>query len=415
MKQIENAPIFKRIVAAVMDGLFAIFMFFILLTYVATPIGNKATDYEKCVSEIYQQQIASHLFMLLQQNDNGDYKIIEVKDYTEKLDASYFQKIHDIFDLAQVTNDDYIRYLNYYYTVYLTGDISKVELPSGQQFDPIKDNFVSPVYDVEIEGKKPIEIYTSRYFNTTIMGLSPEGEVNESEYYDYPIKDNVTDYEGLPVIKEGVDADKVNKDLCTRVYKATKEFAETDYMASRLKEIKRIQLWEIIPTYIFVVSMIYIVVPLLFKNGETLGKVSMNIGIVSSNGYKAKKTQILLRSLVFVTEISLSLFIIGYSLASFATLGVGCFIMMACVVFTKKQQAPHDLLAMTIEVDTKKSVYFENAKQENRYEKQVQDNIESLNKYEPENPNIIQVGSTIVDDRFKPKKEKNTKTEKDEK
>ena len=415
MKNVELAGLFKRIVAAVMDGLFAVFMFFLLVTYVTTPIANKASKYQQHVMDIYQQEIASHLYLLLQQNDNGDYVTVEVKDYVTKLENNSYKRIHDIYDIAQVSTDDYIRHLNYYYTVYLTGDVSRVELPKEGSYDPIADGFVSPTYNIEIDGKLPKDIYTARYFNTTIMGLSPQGEENQSEYYAYPLKEGNPDYEGLPVVKEGVDADKVKEDIRKRVYIATKQLYESDYIASRQSEIRSIQLWTEIPVYVFVVGIVYVMFPLIFKNGETLGKLSLGVGIVSKNGYKAKKRQILFRSLVFLVEITFSLFIVGYGLTSFATLGVGCVIMMAVAVFTKSHQAPHDLAAMTVVADLKKSVFFESASEENKYEKQVNQNIENLNKYEPENPNIIQVGGTIIDERYKPKKEKKSKTEKNEK
>ena len=415
MKNVELAGLFKRIVAAVMDGLFAVFMFFILVTYVTNPIANKTSKYQQYVMDIYQQEIASHLYLLLQQNSNGDYVTIEVKDYVEKLDNNAFKRVHDIYDIANISNDDYIRHLNYYYTVYLTGDISRVELPKEGSYDPIIDGFVSPTYNTPIDGKLPKDLYTARYFNTVIMGLSPEGEENTSPYYDYPIVSGNKDYEGIPVIKEGVDANKVKEDMRSRVYKATKALYESDYISYRQGEIKKIQLWCEIPVYIFVIGVLYVLVPLLFKNGETLGKLSLGVGIASKNGYKVKKRQILFRSLVFVVEITFSLFIVGYGLTSFATLGVGCVIMMAVAVFTKSHQAPHDLAAMTVVVDMKKSVFFESATEENKYVKQVQENIDNLHKYEPENPNIIQVGGTIIDERYKPKKEKKSQNKKQKK
>lgn len=415
MKTIEQASLFKRVVAAVIDALIAVFVFFGLISFVTNPIGLKATKYNDYVKEIYQQEVASHLYVMVQQEDSGKYVVIEVKDYTEKLDNKSYKEIGDIYQNKLISSADYIRYLNYYYTVYLTGDISRVELPSTGEYDPIEDEFVSPTYNVEINGKLPKDIYTARYFNTTIMGLAPEGEENKSQYYEYPVVDEVVNYEGLPVIKEGVDDSKVKEDLRERVYNATKDFVNSDYISSRQKEIRRIQLWEQIPAYVFVIIVFYLVIPLLFKNGETLAKKMLGLGIASSNGYHVKKRQILFRSAVFVVEITFSLFVVGYGLTSVATLGVGCFIMLMVAIFTKKHQAPHDFAAMTVEIDVKKSVFFENANQENRYQKTVQENIDNLNKYEPENPNIIQIGSTIIDERFKPKKQKKSKENKNEK
>ncbi len=415
MKTIESASLFKRVVAAAMDALLAVFVFFILVSYVTTPIALKASDYRTNVLEIYQQDVSSHLFLMLQLDDAGEYSPVEVKDYKQKLDSESFKKVTDIYQIKALTATDYIKYLNYYYTVYLTGDVSRVELPQEGDYDPINDHFVSPYYNVEIDGKLPKDIYTARYFNTTIMGLSPEGEENKSTYYAYPVVDDVINYEGIPVLKEGADVEKAKEDMRKRVYDATKDFVSTDYIKSRQARIRSIQLWEQIPVYVFVVSIFYVVIPLLFKNGETLGKKSLGLGVVGSSGYQVKKRQIFFRGFVFVLEITFSLFIVGYGITSIATLGVGCFIMLMIAIFTKKHQAPHDFAAATMEIDIKKSVYFDNATAEDRYKKMVEGSLENLHQYEPENKNIIQVGGTIIDERFKPQNQKKSQTSKKKK
>ena len=407
MKTIETAPLFKRIVAAAMDALLVIFLFFIIVSYVTTPIATKTSKYEEYALEIYQQEVSSHLYMMMQQNSDGEYEVLEVKDYSEKLNGSSFKTIYPIYNIGSVTTNDYIRYLHYYYTVYMAGDLSKVELPNVDA-EAKKNEYISPIADAEK--------YTARYFNTKIMGLSPQGEANQSEYYDYPLNGDISiNYEGVPVVKSGADESKVKEDIRDRVYTATKELIKSEYIDSRQSKIKSIQLWSEIPVYVFLIGIFYVLIPILFKNGETLGKKTLGLGIAATNGYHAKKRQILFRSLIFVIEISFSLFIVGYGLTSFATLGVGCVIMMLVAVFTKNHQAPHDLAAMTMEISMKKTVFFENAEEENRYHKQVQENIDNLHKYEPENPNIIQVGSKIIDPKFKPKKEKKTKNKQDEK
>ena len=66
---------------------------------------------------------------------------------------------------------------------------------------------------------------------------------------------------------------------------------------------------------------------------------------------------------------------------------------------------------MTMEIDMKKSVFFENANEEDRYHKRVENNIEELNKYEPENPNLIQVGGEIIDPDLKKKIDEKNKNQ----
>ena len=119
-----------------------------------------------------------------------------------------------------------------------------------------------------------------------------------------------------------------------------------------------------------------------------------------------KKRQILFRQLVLFAEVSLSLFIVGFGLTSIATLGVGGVIILIVILFNKQRKAPHDFAAMTLPIDIKTSVFFSNAKEEDRHVKKVQENIDKHHSYEPENVNIIQVGSKIVNEDLKKKIDK---------
>lgn len=418
MKKIEIASMFRRIVAAAMDAIVAFFVYFILVTYVATPIAQKASKYNDYVVDLYQYEVASHLYTLCQQDNTSKYVPIEVKDFSEKLDNNYLQKITETRSVSDYTASDFIRKLQYFYTVYLTGDVSKVELPNNTEtrtYDAIKDKFVSPNYDKPIDGKLPSEIYTMRYFNVEIMGLPKEGEENKSPYYAYPIVDDHIDYEGTPVLKEGVSEYDPKDDLKNKLYTATSKLYYSDYIQELNKNIKIIQLWCYIPTFVFVMCFFYLLWPLVFKDGATLGKKTMSLAVIAKNGYSASKLQILSRQGIFILEVSFCSFVLGLGLTSVAMIGVGAVIMLVVALCNKNKCAPHDFAALTIVVDQKTSVYFDNVKQEDKAIKRVDENIENLHKYEPENVNIIQVGSKIVDPKIKQEVEENRKKEKQEK
>lgn len=414
MKKIDTAPLFRRILSALMDGIVVFFVYFILVMYAATPIARKASNYDQYVTDIYHYDVASHLFIWMQQDDTGRYNPIEVIDFSEKLDNEYLQRIDEVRSVDAMSLDQRIEHLQYYYTVYLTGDVSRVELPNNTEsktYDAIGDRFVSPHYQDKIDGKLPIEVYTKVYFNTKIMGLSPEGEENKSPYFTYPIKEGNPDYEGLPVLKEGADAEAAKKAVNEMLYTATKEFYYSDYIVKLQSSVRSIQLWTYIPTYILVVGSFYLLVPMLLKNGATFGKATLGLCLVSSTGYTAKKRQILFRQLIFIAEISFSLFIVGFGLTSIATLGIGGVIMLIVALANKAHKAPHDFAAMTLVADAKTSVFFDNAKAEEIKVKTVQENIDKLHEYEPENNNIIQVGGEIIDQDLKKKIEQKNKNE----
>ena len=418
MKKIEIAPLFRRIMSAFMDGLFAFFIYFILITYVATPIARKASNYDYYVIDIYQYDIASHLFVWMQQDDSSKYNVIEVRDFSEKINDEYLQKVEEVRKVDNFSLNDRIVHLQYYYTVYLTGDLSRVEMPNNTEaktYDAVEDHFISPHYLDKIDGKLPAEIYTNVYFNTQIMGLSPEGEENKSLYFAYPIKDEVVDYEGIPVLKEGADESAAIKYVNELLYNAAKDFYYSDYVTVLQSNVRAIQLWTYIPTYLFVVGILYILIPLLLKDGATLGKATLGLCVISNIGYKAKKRQILFRELVFLVEVSFSLFIIGFGLTSIATLGIGAVIMLVVVLCNKNKRAPHDYAALTLVVDYKTSVFFDDAREEEKNVKRVQESLENLHSVEPENKNVIQVGSTIVNKDLKKEFEKKKASKKQKK
>ena len=56
---------------------------------------------------------------------------------------------------------------------------------------------------------------------------------------------------------------------------------------------------------------------------------------------------------------------------------------------------------MTLLVDANKSVWFENAKVEQEKEEILEKNMEKYQQNKVENPNVIQVGGTIVNEEVK--------------
>ncbi len=96
----------------------------------------------------------------------------------------------------------------------------------------------------------------------------------------------------------------------------------------------------------------YLILPLCLKNGATLGKKLMGVGVASRrDGFAPKKSQILIRFLVFyIFEFILSIF----------TLGIPLFVTFTMMFFSKEKICIHDYLAATICVDTKQCLIFKN-------------------------------------------------------
>lgn len=120
------------------------------------------------------------------------------------------------------------------------------------------------------------------------------------------------------------------------------------------------------------------VVPLLFKNGQTIGKKIFGIGIVKNNDpIKVSKIQLFTRAIVGKYAIELMIpvlaliFILVGNGGLFSTLliiGLALFQIGLCL-FTRNHQAIHDVLAYTVVVDIQTQMIFNNADELLEYKK----------------------------------------------
>ena len=96
--------------------------------------------------------------------------------------------------------------------------------------------------------------------------------------------------------------------------------------------------------------ILYLIIPLFMKNGETLGKKLFSIGLASAkDGFKVKRSQIIIRFLVFLLlELLLSVF----------TFGLPLIISFSMLVFNKNGYSLHDYLAATVCIDRKNTIIY---------------------------------------------------------
>ena len=401
MTDIKEAHIVRRSIAALLDAVLAVFLFFLLMMYVTTPIANKAMGYSDLHQDYLRYQSASHLYVYQQANEDGSVSLIEVKDYEKAIDVDKDSTIVSLINISEEKPEYLLEHLRYYYLSYLTGE--NIELPESntRTYDMVEDHFVSPHYLDVVEGTEllPKDYYNEEYFNRNILQIGQEGD----NYFDTPTFDT------RAVMKEGVDEAAAMKFLKLQANAAQKELYYSDYMQAMNKKAKNIQLFIIFVPYFVVLPLVYFLPSMLFKNGETLGKLSMHICVISKDGYKAKKRQIIFRFFVFLVELTLSCFILGVGVTSLATAGVGIFLLFLATVFVPKYRSLHDLAAATMVIDSRTSVWFESKEKEDAKIKEFNENLESYNDYKTESKNVIQVGGEIVDPELKKEFEKKQK------
>lgn len=140
--------------------------------------------------------------------------------------------------------------------------------------------------------------------------------------------------------------------------------AQPDYLALA-NELSYYFTWELAIATTIVILAFYLLVPLLLKDGRTLGKQIFVLSLVSKNGYRIKKWQIVVRALVFgVVEI------LGAVYTMMGTILISYTIM----IFGKKNMSVHDFVASTRVVDAKRSVWFKNAEEAAVYQAELDKN-----------------------------------------
>ena len=125
--------------------------------------------------------------------------------------------------------------------------------------------------------------------------------------------------------------------------------------------------------------ILHVGVPLLLKNGQTVGKKAFSLGVIRQDGVKMNNLQLFVRTLLgqFTLETMIPVYIVLMVL--WGTIGIlgpaVLFILiigqMICMGVTKNNAALHDLLAGTTVVDLASQKVFQSTEELLEYTKQV--------------------------------------------
>ena len=362
LTQIVKASFFKRIIAFIMDGALAIFVMFGFIAGIFYPIANRGFKYSENRAKLMLYQVASKLVVCQGKDENGENKVYDLSYLGDApSDATYTT-------LSQFNGQEdefYINRVKYYYLNYKTG--VNVEYPENANIEDYK----APNYNELIDGKPRSEYYTEDWFNK---------KVAES------------------------------KDIATLISEAIIDLCNENFYSTKERSVRLTGYFLVFPAYILSFSIFFIIIPLVFKNGETLGKKTLHLSFINSQGYAVLRKQIVLRQLFMFLMTSFVCFMIGrIGVGSLAFLGIGIVIYYVATLISKEKKSPADFLAMTLLVDANKSVWFTNATVEQEKEEILEKNMEKYSQNKVENPHIIQVGGTIVNEEVKQEFEEVTK------
>lgn len=306
----------------------------------------------------------------------------QMQTYTLDSHLLHLNENNEVVIYNESTYNKYEEVVTYYYLNYLTGNVT--------EGSPKAPNYNVEREFVEGQGKKLAKDYfTVSWYNYNILGIveaNPSSEKSES-YFTYQ-KDEKGNFDtskiGIPK-SERYSSDKgtVVKLTDTDIASKYKVIYEAAY---RNLENQSFFLEVANPYYMgFAISasasllvggaIIYLLFPVIFKNGQTIGKKILKLGLANYEGYKFKNHQLLMRFMPY-TVCTLAIMLPFWS--STTIIGIVILILLlvsfALMMASPKRAALHDFCARSIVIDRKTSIIFENFVEEEEYIA-VEDNL----------------------------------------
>ncbi|MEN9819858.1 MAG: hypothetical protein RL379_636 [Bacillota bacterium] len=293
------ANLLKRTGAAVLDLFLWLISSLILLSYVFGPLYDAQYGTTQLSDQFVAYQEASYLYA----TDEVSNQLVNL-DLTDVPEALY-----------------------QYYSIFKDGKVYQVDEPAFE--------------------------FSNGWFNENVL------IVNETDTLFELVNNDPT---VVAVLKTGLSQTEIDA-FYTEAYRLALVDFNTYPPFSSLVNLINGYFLEIIG-YSAVLSFLifYILIPLLFKQGVTLGKRASGIMVVTDKGYTMKWWQLPLRSLVLAATLVTALYTIFGSLLLSYTL----------MVFTKGYRSANDFLSSTKIVDQKSSKIFVDEQTLLAYENQLE-------------------------------------------
>ena len=186
---------------------------------------------------------------------------------------------------------------------------------------------------------------------------------------EYGIKTDITQEE-YDKLSEG---DKAKYDEAAKAFGEDKEVLRTFSMLMNLSMVI------VSLSILFAYVITEIIVPIFFKNGQTLGKKIFGIAIMRVDGIKITTFQLFVRAILGKYTIETMVPVLLIIMMFFGTIGgiapivIGLLALLQVIIIiaTKTNSAIHDLLACTVAVDMSTQMIFDTEESMMEYKKQL--------------------------------------------
>ena len=364
LKNITHAGLFARFVAFIVDLAIMSFVAFGFTLLTQNTVCKASSFVKNAQNDFYSYQIDSGLYEKSETtNDYVPKTFASYKGY-EDLFYSYYtdylvNKCPEKYRISYDGNDVY------WFNVHVLGQPDDLELYPNDiaKLDEIVKVDAASLYTYKLDGSGN-KIYNERAI-PTCLNNDPEGVVDEEH------EKKLTRYYYIS------DADNTNNQTCY-YHIATLDLTARKFVSDAYDQwYMHYYTLPLVCSFGFSMIIFFFVLPMIFKRGETIGKLIFHLGLVNKLGYKHSRLQLIPRTFFLVVVVVALGLIIGINLWFLGIVTFLALVSYGLAIFTKDHKAIHDYIAGTMVVDKVHSEIYDNATQEDKVKKEI-NTVQSL-------------------------------------
>ena len=238
---------------------------------------------------------------------------------------------------------------------------------SGQADYSVFVEALEKFYFEYMPSKKPetASTYTMEWLNKNILLVGDE----TYNCFEYQKTDGVDDPSKLATRIEDASDNLVNKLVQGKYVDAIMDdLNNIPEVAKAGANYMTISTLQYVVSILISGALVYILVPLILKNGQTFGKKAYGLGLANSDGYKFSNSRLLMRFLPFaIVDISLFFMILVNLYLVLLIVLIIFLVSFALAMSSPKRMSLHDITGRTIVVDLKSSTLFETVDEEEKF------------------------------------------------
>ena len=357
-KYVEKAGLFARFVAFIVDLAIMAFVMMGLVIFAQNVVMNNTPLVKNAKAQYYAYNVDSGLFKL-----NADGKTLDPQEFEtyEGYQNTFVYYFTNYLKSEKIPEKYRVNYDIYWYNVHMLGqpDVKgsfATENLSNSLPDLVKINGPTLFTYYLDEGGNPLvdEIAIPKCLNNNPSApISQEDQAKLIHFLYIPDASNTQKEAHLYYYAV---ADLNNRAFTRNAYSTWSNAFYT---------------YPLITCFGISMLIFFFVLPMCFKNGETLGKLFFHLGLVNKLGYKVNRLQIVIRFFAMVTLVIAAILIFGINLWTLGGITLLALASYGLAVFGREHKALHDYIAGTIVIDKRKSTIFVNVDDMSKFEADV--------------------------------------------